>query len=215
MIRAVFPVAGALLVAGAAVSEPVVFTSPRPGETLQGGQVVEIRFEGVPADVEEFELLLGAGPGSAITFRLTEMLDPATRAFFWTVPNLSLPEATLRLRMGQDEVEVESVPSEPFAIETSRSESAASLDFRRGELWVATETGGELLPYSLPGLDMTPLRFVEWRQDRAMILVPDRTPAAPEHVDRGIAPPSAVTSELGLPDRDSHSRAPRDVPRRI
>ncbi len=215
MIRAVFPVATALLVASAAVSEPIVFTSPRPGETLQGGQVVEIRFEGVPDDVEEFELLLGAGPGSAITFRLTEMLDPATRSFFWTVPNLSLPEATLRLRMGQDEVEIESSPSEPFAIETSRSESAASLDFRRGELWVGTGGAGEILPYSLPGLDMTPLRLVEWRQDRAMILLPDRIPSPSELHDGGIAPPSSAISGLGPPGPGHHSRAPRDVPRRI
>lgn len=217
MIRGSFIVVGTLLSAGLAAAEPVVFVSPRGGETLQGGQVVEVRFDGVPDDVEEMELLLIAGPERTIAFRLTEMFDPATRSFSWTVPNLVLPQASLVLRMGEDdEREVESAPSSPFAIEPSPSRAAARLDDRHGELWVSDGGVEASAPYSLPGMSMTPTVEDSGRDDGpSKGLLRNHVHGDPADVDAGVAIPAAACAVPATASGPSLSRSPRDVPRRI
>lgn len=216
MIRVPLSLLGILLSAGLAAAGPVVFVSPRAGETLQGGQIVEVRFEGVPENVDEMELLLTAGPDRAISFRLTEMLDPTTRSYRWAVPNLVLPQATLILRMGEDELEAESSPSDPFAIEPSPTPTLARLDFRHGELWVSDGAGEASVSYALPGMAMSPSKeSLRRRRGRAKILIPSPLSGDPGLTECGFAAPagadpSSVTSQPG-----TRSRMPRDVPRRI
>ena len=53
----------ALLGAAASLgAQTVEFSAPAPGQVLEAGQVVEIRWSGVPAGVDELELLLSGGP---------------------------------------------------------------------------------------------------------------------------------------------------------
>jgi len=202
--------------AGLASAEPAVFLSPRVGETLQGGQVVEVRFDGVPDDVDEMELLLVGGADRSISFRLTEMLDPTTRSYSWTVPNLVLPQASLVLRMGEDEHEIEAEPSVAFAIEPSPSRAAARLDYRHGELWVSDGGVEASMTYSLPGMAMTPTVDDTDREDgQSKGLLRNPLPGNPEEIDSGVATPVAECAPPGPSSSSSLSRAPRDVPRRI
>ncbi len=125
-----------LLAAGSLHAQTIAFSAPAAGQALRAGQEIEIRWSGVPARAEEIELLLSTGPERRFTLRVTESLEPASRSFRWTVPNLDMAEATLLIRMSLDEQEVESAPSEPFSIESSPSRGAAVLALRRGELWL-------------------------------------------------------------------------------
>ena len=208
---------GILLSTGLAAAEPAVFLSPSAGETLQGGQVVEVRFEGVPRDVDEMELLLIAGADRAIAFRVTEMLDPTTRSFAWTVPNLVLPQAALILRMGDDELEHEAEPSAVFAIEPSPALAVARLDYRHGELWVSDGSGETSASYSLPGTAMTPTgdACVDRGDHPSGGILREPLSGDSEEIGPGVAAPSQPAA--ASPDSVSHafSRVPRDVPRRI
>ena len=216
MIRLSFPFLGILVSTGLVVAEPVVFLSPRGGETLQGGQVVEIRVDGVPADVEEFEILLSAAPGRAVSFRLTGTLEPTTRSISWTVPDLVLPQAVLRLRMGRDELEFESAPSAAFAIEPSSSHTTAQLAYRHGELWVSDGSGEASTSYALPGMAMTPSReVIRRRRGRSKILVPDPLPCDPVWTECAHAALSGSEPSSDFSQAGARSRAPRDIPRRI
>lgn len=193
-----------------------MFLSPRAGETLRGGQVVEVRFEGVPDDVDEMELLLIAGPDRSIAFRVTEMLDPATRSFPWTVPNLVLPQASLILRMGEEDLEHEAEPSAAFAIEPSPSRAVARLDYRHGELWVSDGGIEASAPYSLPGAAMTPTdSYVDRGSESSGGVLRNPLPGDPEEIDRGVAAPSKAAAAQAASSSHALSRAPRDVPRRI
>ena len=186
------------------------------GETLEAGRIVEVRLADLPDDVEEFELLLAAGSGGRVVLRLTESRDPGIRSVRWTVPNLAIPEARIRLRINRDGREIEAAASDPFAIAQSPGAAAAALVVRAGEVWVGEEEreedGGE--PLSFPAMRKDPDRLE--RAGAGAPLLPPRTPpdlfdplaTAPGRAAGGSSPPSRVR----VP---ALSRAPLSVPPRI
>ena len=204
----------ALLGAAASLgAQTVEFSAPAAGQVLEAGQVVEVRWSGVPAGVDELELLLVAGPNRPFTLRLTSELDPATRTFRWTVPNLRMPEAKLLIRMNLDEREIESVPSPPFSIESSPASAMASLELRAGEMWIepsATDPRPDRDPFH--GDMRTVAESFE-----APLQSPSALPAAAPVPDpRRSAENTTVTApRIALARSVLLSSAPRSVPRRI
>jgi len=138
------------LCAGLVRAEPMVLLPREAGIDLEAGQTVELRFASIPADAEEFELLLVGGSGQPFVLRISESLPGGTRSFLWTVPNLDLDEARLTVRMDRDDREVEGEPSEPFSIEASPARALTRLELRQGEVWVRPEAGDERPVPSLP-----------------------------------------------------------------
>ncbi len=69
---------------------------------LRAGEVVEIRWESPPADVEEMELLLSIDDGRHFTLRISPEIDPGTRRFRWRVPNLGTETARIAMRVGRE-----------------------------------------------------------------------------------------------------------------
>jgi hypothetical protein len=196
---------------------PITFLSPRAGETLRAGQVVEIRFQGVPDEIDEVELLLVSGRNRRLVLRLTESLEPAAGSFDWTVPALSMPDARLVLRMGLNGREVESEPSGVFAIESFGSAATASLSLRNGELWVGDGDHPDRdIDDSLPGgaLNPDPARVTAWSSTSPLSL-PRLDPDLPAPV-RG---PAVTFADTSASDNARVStdltRAPLVVPQRI
>ena len=194
-------------------AQTIEFSAPAAGQVLEAGQVVEVRWSGVPAGVDELELLLAAGPNRPFTLRLTAELDPATETFRWTVPNLVMPEATLLIRMDLEEREVESAPSAPFSIERSTACAVASLELRAGEIWIepsATDPRPDRDPFH--GDMRTVAESFE-----APLQSPSALPAAaPAHDPRRSAENTTPTApRIALARSVFLSSAPRSVPRRI
>ena len=216
MIRPSIALLG-LLWAGFARAEPTVLLPREAGNDLEAGQTVEVRFAGIPGDVEEFELLLVGGSGQPFVLRLSESLPGHTRSFLWTVPNLELGEARLMLRMERDDREVEGERGEPFSIGASPSRALTRLELRQGELWVEPERNGkDAVPASLPaaGLDHEapslerPAAFLEFvtpppspglSEALSPSDVPLDRPAGPPVRAAGLAAPSRVP--LSIPPR--------------
>lgn len=134
-----------MLLAGSSPAEPRVYFEPAPGP-LAPGQVLEVRWEGLPADVGECELLLDLD-GDRARLRITDELDPRTNSYRWSVPNLSAREARLVLRMNRIGREVEIAPSAPFRIGMTEGAPRVTLDLRSGEIWLSESgDGDDLMP---------------------------------------------------------------------
>ncbi|HTR02453.1 MAG TPA: hypothetical protein VMN82_04590 [Thermoanaerobaculia bacterium] len=207
--------------AGVLRGEGVTFSSPRPGQVLAAGEDVEVRIEGVPDDVREFEALLVGGPGRAWVLRVSGGLAPGIRAFRWTVPNLDTSEATLRLRMNRGGREVESAPSATFRIAGSRSEPLARLAPRWGEVWV--DPGGdeddeddegpcEPLPVStMTGTSSS----VGSAAPAWLLLLPEKASGRLVAAARSLTRGESVASPALPAARQPLSRSPRTVPARV
>lgn len=98
---------------------------------MSAGDVVTVRWSGLPDDVEELEFLLQRDDGDVV--RLTEQLSPMGDSFQWIVPSLPSRRARLVLRAGIEGRELTLATSEPFAIRGAAS--GAHLKFRNGEWW--------------------------------------------------------------------------------
>jgi hypothetical protein len=145
-----------VVLALAAVARPVAagparIVTPAGGETFDAGQVVEVRWEGLPADVDEMELLLDVDEHAAWRLRLTPQLAATSDGYLWRVPNLPGNRATLRLRWGRDGVETEGEPSAPFALRVDRDEPVEGLRFHAGEWWIADGEPTRLPPWRTVG----------------------------------------------------------------
>jgi hypothetical protein len=115
---------------------------PARGPVVRAGEWVRTRWEPLPADVDEFELLLVLDGARAPRVRLTGQLSPERESYLWRVPNLPCLSARLLLRFsrGHDEEE-EAEPGEAFSIVGTVLEPVARLSYVRGEWWVATDGG--------------------------------------------------------------------------
>lgn len=120
-------------------AEAVRIVVPAGGEHLAAGQVVEVRWDGLPDDVDEMELLLDVNGTTPQRVRLTPQLAGAARAFRWQVPNLPAQEARLRLRWGRDGLEVEGEPSAPFTIVPDTRSPTDGIHVLCGELWIGSQ----------------------------------------------------------------------------
>ena len=140
VLRRRFPLA---LVAVLALGPKVAATAdvggeilaPTAGTILRAGDFVEVSWTPVPADVEEFELLLSLDGGRTFPLRLTAMLDPKLTSYSWRVPNLPAGAARLRLRAGDGEREEMLSPGPPFEVLGDDRAPAGRITFQSGEWW--------------------------------------------------------------------------------
>ena len=118
-------------------AEPVRVVLPDGSRSVAAGRFVEVRWQGLPDEVDEMELLLDIGGRTAQRLRLTPQLVATTRFYLWEVPNLPADDARLRLRWGWKGVEVDGPSSDPFAIHFDAKAPLDSVCFRSGEWWIA------------------------------------------------------------------------------
>jgi len=196
----------------------VTFTQPEPGATLHGGELIEIRWSGVPPETGEVELLLSVDGGRHFSLRLTEDLDADSRSFRWRVPNLIADGATLELRMGIKGREIESTPGPLFSLRPRPSPLMALLQWKSEEIWVdSDEQGGrvrekESLP--APGLSAQPEQLTALPREAGAFLCPTPFDPNPAFLAREFpfrsgrrTPCSAALILL--------SRSPHSIPQRI
>jgi hypothetical protein len=119
---------------------------PSGAAALTSGELVDVRWDPLPADVEELELLLVVDETATASVRLSPQLAGTTSSFQWRVPNLPGENARLRLRYGRGGREVEAEPSLPFAIHLRVGQPLEAVTFHRGEWWLTREAGVSWLP---------------------------------------------------------------------
>jgi hypothetical protein len=116
-------------------SSPALLVGSHAGAAVAAGARASVAWSGLPAGVDELELLLSVDGGRSYPIRLTPQLDPASGTLLWDVPNLPSGEARLRVRYGIDHREFDGPQSAPFAISGASGRPVAPLEVREGELW--------------------------------------------------------------------------------
>jgi hypothetical protein len=146
-------------------------SAPAAGSTLQGGQLVEIRWSGIPVAAREVELLLSVDGGRTFPLRLTEELAPRSGSFFWRVPSLLSDEACLALRIGIDGKETLTVRGATFRLRPDPTPGKAVVRWKSGEIWLGTDEESEetegLTPLPPDGLCAEPERLRAMPRDAA------------------------------------------------
>ena len=211
-MRGSIALAGFCFFTATAVARPVDFTSPRQGQILQGGAVVEVSWTGVPASADEVELLLSLDGGRRVAVRLTEELSSGDRSYLWRVPNLSARQAALVLRMGIEGNEIESAPSAVFEIRPEPARAAAPVDWRAGELWLSGEARARDADPFPAGLDSPTGQWAPLRERSDSIA----SPAGAAH--SGARPSGrrvAVRTDSGIPPRGLPAPVPPLAPLRV
>jgi len=134
------------------------------GGVLHKGQVVNLTWDALPKDTEEFELLLLCEAPVPITLRLTECEEPELRFFSWRVPGLPSLRARIVLRRGEKGDESLWAQSQPFQIlaDCGLAEAVAGgnayasngprVSLRDGELWLREDSSRKGLDESATGL---------------------------------------------------------------
>ena len=115
---------------------PVHFSQPAEGASLHEGEIVQIRWSGVPADAEEIELLLSVDGGQHFSLRLTDELDSSSGSFLWRVPSLLTDSASLAIRVGAHGEETVSASGPLFRLSHGPSTPAVLLRWKAGEIWL-------------------------------------------------------------------------------
>jgi hypothetical protein len=194
----------------------VAFTQPEPGATLHGGDLVEIRWSGVPPEADEVELLLSVDGGRHFSLRLTEELDARSRSFLWRVPDLAADGAALAVRMGIGGREIESVAGPLFNLRPERSPSKALLQWRSEEIWLSSEDDDARGdgPLSAPGLTAQPERMTALPRESGAFVSPRTLDPRPALLARGIPSPSG-SEPAGMAAAPFLSRSPHSIPQRI
>jgi len=109
---------------------------------VTAGQVVELRWHGVPPDVEELELVLSLDGGRSYHVRVCPELDGRTESYAWRVPDLPTGEAKLMLRVGGEEGERIGALSPPFRIVHAEGVPRPDLVFHEGVMWAGFDPPG-------------------------------------------------------------------------
>jgi hypothetical protein len=144
VLRALLLAVASALVAGVpAIAGPVVFQPFSGGAALLPGRVVQVRWSGVPAGVDEMELLLSLDGGRHFPVRVTPELDADHGSYSWCVPPLPSRDARLAVRMDRGGREVIAGVSPPFRIAADGASRAWSMRRRNGELWSAVAGDGD------------------------------------------------------------------------
>ena len=84
--------------------------------SLRAGDVIRVRWRGVPPETRELEVLLSLDDGRTYPLRVTAELEPREGGFRWRVPNLAAERARLRLRYESGAGEMSGEASVPFRI---------------------------------------------------------------------------------------------------
>jgi hypothetical protein len=121
--------------------------APAAGTIVRAGDTVRVSWTPLPADVEEFELLLSVDGGSTFPLRLTVSLDPALTSYTWRVPNLPAGAARLTLRVGIAGEEIVLGPGPRFEVAGDSAAPTGKITFQGGEWW--TTEGVAVQPHEL------------------------------------------------------------------
>lgn len=117
--------------------------------TVHAGDLVELRWNTLPPDVEELEILLSLDGGRHYAVRVTPECDPHAGRYLWRVPNLATSAAHLRLRLGVERRELEAEPGAPFEI-VGDPEAPPEFDrFHENGWWGGLERSAARAPASL------------------------------------------------------------------
>lgn len=116
------------------------------------GQVVHLSWDPLPAEVEEFEILVEAEFPAPLRVRLTESEEASRRGLAVTLPALAPCTARFVLRAGSLRGECLFGQSELWRLEAPLQRSVRRLEERNGELWPSPldSRGAGLAPGSLP-----------------------------------------------------------------
>jgi hypothetical protein len=195
---------------------PVTFSSPREGATLRGGDLVEVRWVGVPKEAEEVELLLSLDGGRSYSLRLTEELDAESSSFHWRVPNVIADRAALGMRTGFGGREIASAAGPIFQIVSDLGLPSVALRWESGELWVDeqdTETTDRRFLRNL-GFSVDPQQIGSAPREGEDLVLPRSVDGRPAQSprkprERSLETPQKASREGAL------SRAPLSIPPRI
>jgi hypothetical protein len=207
--------------AAAPALSAIRFSHPAAGATLREGDIVEIRWSGVPADADEVELLLSVDGGRHFSLRLTEELDATSGSWLWRVPALETDNAALAIRMGVNGKEITSAPGPRFRLSPGLGAAGASLRWQGGEIWMDSgdraETAGPVSPSS-PCLSAEPTRIASVPGDSDPIDLPRTSKGravriATETGGRALRDAEGAFREVLL--TISASRVPLSIPQRI
>ena len=181
-----------------------------PGHAVRAGTFVELRWEALPADVEELEILLSLDGGRQFNLRVSPECDPGTGRYRWRVPNLASSNARLMLRYRLEGREREAEPTAPFVI-LARTDAPAEFDqFSEHGWWsglerAPAETPADLAPRA-PSLAISRLVHASPsppREDAAR-------GAAAQPRDRVVAPAAPLPAP-----RPATASSPRVIPLRV
>jgi hypothetical protein len=175
--------------------------------TVAAGQVIELRWRGLPVDVEEVELLLSLDGGRSFHVRLTEELDGHVESYRWLVPDLPTASARLMLRMGDGAGERVAAISREFRIVHTEGSPEPDLRFHEGLMWTGLEPFRDPEAAIGPG---TPT-LADATEDPPGTLPTPAPSSAPLALGRVRVIRGASSSTLGLPIGPA---TPRDVPLR-
>ncbi|HPC84284.1 MAG TPA: hypothetical protein P5234_11335 [Thermoanaerobaculaceae bacterium] len=184
--------------------------SPAGGETLRAGQWVIVRWSALPAEVEEFELLLSIDDGASFALRLTEQLDPSLGSYWWLVPNLPSRRARLQLRVGIGHREIEGPLGGAFEIVADLSRPVTAAHWRDGELW-ATERPQPPSPFQ-PLDTSLGLPQLQSGKELAAFFTENRGACLPDWSDRTAGLDLSFLCPSG--GRPAYDRRPRELPLR-
>lgn len=195
----------------------VRFSRPGEGSALREGEIVEIRWSGVPGDADEIELLLSVDGGQHFSLRLTDELNSGSKSFLWRVPGLLTDSASLAIRMGIHGREILSAPGPLFRLSRNPWTASTSLRWKAGEIWVDSGDPGETAGRNMPspsGFSTRPERITSVPDDSDAADLPHFSNARPAASACGMSN-SALREAYRPVLIDSPSRAPLSIPRRI
>ncbi len=118
-----------------------ILLPPAAARALHPGEMVELRWRGVPREAEEMELLLSLDGGRSFVVRVTPDLDGDRGAFSWRVPPFPSVQARLAMRINLAGREVVAAQSAPFRIAADRRAAPWTVRSRGGDLWLGGPDG--------------------------------------------------------------------------
>jgi len=106
---------------------------------VTAGHSVVLRWRGLPAEVEELELVLSLDGGDSYHVRVSPELEARELEYRWRVPDLPTRHAKLMLRMGGEKGERLGALSQEFRIEHAEGVPRPDLGFHEGQFWTGIE----------------------------------------------------------------------------
>jgi hypothetical protein len=114
---------------------PEILLPPAAAAAFHPGEVVQLRWRGVPSEAEEMEILLSLDGGRTFAVRVTPDLDADHGAFSWRVPPFPSRRARLAMRVNLAGREVFAALSTPFRIAAAGAAVPWTVRSRDGDLW--------------------------------------------------------------------------------
>jgi len=209
------PILAAMMLALApAAPAPAAAAAVAPGPTLvvpaavTAGQVVTLRWSGLPADVAEVEIVLSLDGGRSYHVRVSPELEAREGGYRWRVPDLPAIRARLLLRTGGGAGERAGAVSGEFRIVHASGVEGPQLGFHEGQFWTGFDD-----PPAVPGLRTGAAgpRFED---------VADPAPCAPVQPAPRVVPAAdpypghAGATSVPVPLIPARASTPRQVPLR-